>query len=156
MSTFLLIVCPHFDFKSNLLLKRKIFKYSVSGPWICLENLLTFSVATSVGRIATFRLCCLNLASVVVEHALFAQTPKNSRPAILILVLSALKPTISKGVYFYLSALSCPKSTVQTRKIQCSHPAQNCDFSSVLNPSVSAWTGTLINLACLWSLPGSS
>lgn len=155
MSTFLLIVCPQFDFKSNLLLKRKIFKYSISGRWICLKSLLTFSVVTSVERIATLRLRCLNLASVVVEHALFAKTPQNSRAVILILVLSALKPTISQAVNFYLSALSCPKSTVQTRKIQCSHPAQNCDFSSVLNPSMSAWTGTLINLACLWSLPGS-
>lgn len=103
-----------------------------------MKSLLTFSVVTSVERIATFRLRCLNLASVVVEHALFAKTPQNSRAVILILVLSALKPTISQAVNFYLSALSCSKSTGQTRKIQCSHPVQNCDFSSVLNPSMSA------------------
>lgn len=71
-----------------------------------------FSVVTAVEGISTCSLCCLDLSSIVYEHAVFAKALQNSQAAILICVLFALKPTASKVVNFYLSALSCPKFMV--------------------------------------------
>ena len=106
----ILIICLQFDFKSDWLIEKEDFQTS-NFRTLNLGSLWVFSVVTAVGVVPTCRLCCLDLASVVFEHAVFAKMPQNSGAAILIWVFSAFKPTTSKIVNFYLSALSCPKFT---------------------------------------------